>query len=121
MLFDNCLLKYIFLKNKGVAEAPTLMDPRTCQMLLRLSSFRMYARARPMSRRVLRAYLLRKVTAANAIRFAKRVVAFDIVYTNEGEFVKVFFEDGSHEIGDILIAADGSKSLVCDYLNSFQA
>jgi hypothetical protein len=67
-----------------------------------------------MSRQVLRAYLLRKVVDTNSIQFAKRVVAFDIIHTYEGEYVKVFFEDGSHEVGDVLIAADGSKSLVGD-------
>lgn len=103
-----------YSQNKGVAEAPTLVDPRTTEPLIRLSSFRFYAKARAMSRRVLRAYLLQKVIAAHAIQFAKRVVAFDIVYTNNGESVKVFFEDGSHEVGDVLIAADGSKSLVGD-------
>lgn len=99
-------------QTKGVAEAPTLMDPRTTEPLIRLSSFRFYTKARAMSRRVLRGYLLQKVVAAHSIQFAKRVVAFDIVHTNDGEHVKVFFEDGSHEVGDVLIAADGSKSLV---------
>jgi 2-polyprenyl-6-methoxyphenol hydroxylase-like FAD-dependent oxidoreductase len=100
------------MSTEGIAEAPTLMNPRTTEPLLRLSSFRFYAKARAMSRQVLRAYLLRNVIAANAIQFAKQVVAFDIVHTNDGECVKVFFDDGTHEVGDVLIAADGSKSIV---------
>ena len=112
-LTSTKILKHSF-RILGDAEAPTLLDPRTNVPLLRLSSFRIYAKARAMSRRVLRSYLLRKVVAANVIQFAKRVVAFDIAHTYEGEHVKVFFEDGSHEIGDVLIAADGSKSLVGD-------
>ncbi|KAF8508894.1 hypothetical protein JB92DRAFT_2950268 [Gautieria morchelliformis] len=116
---EECLddVTYAELKSRygtGVAEAPTLMNPRTAEPLLRLSSFRFYAKARAMSRQVLRAYLLRNVIAANAIQFAKQVVAFDIVHTNDGECVKVFFDDGSHEVGDVLIAADGSKSIICD-------
>ncbi|KAF8586035.1 FAD/NAD(P)-binding domain-containing protein [Ramaria rubella] len=98
----------------GTAEAPTLMDPKTTQPVLRLSDYRIYAKARAMSRRVLRAQLLQKVIAANAIQFGKRVVAFDIVYANDGEHVKIFFEDGTHETGDILIAADGSKSFISE-------
>ncbi|GJJ11333.1 hypothetical protein Clacol_005565 [Clathrus columnatus] len=98
----------------GVAEAPTLINPKTAEPLIRLSSFRIYAKARAMSRRVLRAFLLRKVVASNAIQFSKRVVAYDIVYDHDGEHVKIFFDDGTSEVGDILVAADGSKSNIAD-------
>lgn len=88
------------------------MDPKTTEPLLRLSSFRIYAKARAMSRRVLHTFLLRKVVACGAIQFSKRVVAYDVVYDQEGEHVKIFFDDGTFEMGDILVAADGSKSKV---------
>jgi hypothetical protein len=100
-----------------LAEAPTIMDPTTTMPLLRLADVKVYAKSRAVSRRVLRAYLLRKVVAKNAIQFAKRVVGFDIVYTDDGERVKVFFDDGTHEVGDVLIAADGSKSQVGEMNN----
>lgn len=101
-----------FSGHLGLAEAPTLMDPVTTMPLLRLADIKIYSKSKAMARSVLRAYLLRKVIANNAIQFAKRVVGFDIIYTDDGERVKVFFEDGTHEVGDILIAADGSKSRV---------
>lgn len=99
----------------GVPEAPTLIDPKTAEPLLRFSSFRIYAKARAMSRGVLRAFLLRKVIASNVMRFSRRVVAYDIVYDQEGEHVKIFFDDGTFELGDVLVAADGSKSNVRNF------
>ncbi|KIJ55269.1 hypothetical protein M422DRAFT_23876 [Sphaerobolus stellatus SS14] len=100
----------------GVPEAPTVIDPKTGDALIRLSRFRMYAKARAMSRRVLRAYLMRKVVAHKLIQFDKSVVGFDIIHANDGEHVKLFFEDGTYEMGDVLIAADGSKSRIAEQM-----
>lgn len=61
---------------------------------------------------VLRNQLCKALEDNNIIHYSKKFVRFEIIRgSKQGETqVKAYFEDGSSDVGDILVAADGNKS-----------
>lgn len=83
------------------------------KVVLDLSQLPTYSRSAAINRVVLRNLLLSPVQKANFVEFEKGFSRFEIVRQDDGrERVKVHFADGSSDLCDVLVGADGSGSKV---------
>lgn len=69
-----------------------------------------YPKSAPVNRVVLRDALAEEVDVV----YGKAFIRYEVVSGEKGrkERIKVFFEDGTEDVGDLLVAADGSGSKV---------
>lgn len=83
------------------------------KVVLDLSQLPTYSRSAAINRVVLRNLLLAPVQKAEHVEFEKTFSRFEIVRQDDGqERVKVHFADGSTDLCDVLVGADGSGSKV---------
>jgi 2-polyprenyl-6-methoxyphenol hydroxylase-like FAD-dependent oxidoreductase len=95
-----------------VPSAPTLYDSQL-NTLLDLTKFPAYSKSAPICRAVLRSFLREPLERQRRVHFGKRFVNYWIVKDDHGHAtVRVSFQDGSEEGCDLLISAEGSRSLV---------
>ena len=120
--FEKCLtkahadaIKRKFGKSSNTLEtAPSIFTTRF-EQLVDLSKLPSYSKSSAMNRVVLRDMLLEPIKASKRIQYQKEFQSYEIVAGEDGERVKVHFRDGSSDIGDVLIGADGSHSKVGDW------
>ncbi|PIA91570.1 hypothetical protein CB0940_09045 [Cercospora beticola] len=82
------------------------------EKLCDLSKLPAYPKSAPINRGVLRDVLAEPVERAGRMVYEKQFERYGIVKEDHGERVRVVFGDGTSEICDILIGADGSHSRV---------
>jgi 2-polyprenyl-6-methoxyphenol hydroxylase-like FAD-dependent oxidoreductase len=101
--------------NGSKSEAPIVVN-RNFETVLDLSKFPSYNKSAPISRVVLRDALAEPVATAGKLKYDTKFDKYEILNPNmSNERVRVWFEDGSHDDCDILVAADGSHSKVGGY------
>lgn len=118
--FEKCLTKAHaeaiqrkFGKCSNTPEtAPSIFTTRF-EKLVDLSKMPSYSKSSAMNRAVLRDMLLEPIKANKRIQYKKEFQSYEIVTGDDGgERVKIHFSDGSSDISDVLIGADGSHSKV---------
>ncbi|KLO85236.1 unnamed protein product [Fusarium fujikuroi] len=91
--------------------APTLVDPVTFKALLRLDQHKWYPLSRSLPRLGLRRALLEPMLAQERVHFNYTFQRFELI-SGDRSGVRLHFDGHDPEHADILIAADGSNSLV---------
>ncbi|KAF4626546.1 hypothetical protein G7Y89_g11611 [Cudoniella acicularis] len=93
-----------------VSSAPALFDTHF-NMILDLRKFPSYTKSAPINRAVLRDLLRRPLNEAKRLHYHKKFKKYQVV-KNPGktDTIRVIFEDGSEELCDLLISAEGSRS-----------
>lgn len=97
-----------------ILSAPILYDTQLNE-LLNLTKFPAYTKSAPINRVVLRDFLRAPLDDAGKVKYEKKFAAFNIVKSPEvgRNRIRVSFADGSTADSDLLISAEGSRSLVC--------
>ena len=93
----------------GQKSVPTICDSRM-RAIFDLGSIPGYPESYPMARARLRDILLSRPSRAGILHFSKAVAQYIILRDGPTEKVELEFTDGTRETGDLVIAADGSKS-----------
>ena len=90
--------------------------PQICDLNFRsifdLGSLLTYPESMPIQRGRLRESLLVQPERRNLLHFSKTVTNYAILREGPSERVQLFFKDGTSTVGDLVIAADGSKSIL---------
>jgi 2-polyprenyl-6-methoxyphenol hydroxylase-like FAD-dependent oxidoreductase len=94
---------------RGSASAPILYG-KSMGVFVDLTRLPSYPKSAPVNRVVLRDALAEEVDVV----YGKAFVRYEVVSGENGgkERIKVFFEDWTEDVGDLLVAADGSGSKV---------
>ncbi|KAI5845649.1 hypothetical protein DFP73DRAFT_578237 [Morchella snyderi] len=94
---------------RGSASAPILYS-KGMDVLVDLTRLPTYPKSAPVNRVALRDALAEQV----GVMYGKAFVRYEVVGGGNGggERIKVFFEDGTEDMGDLLVAADGSGSKI---------
>jgi hypothetical protein len=95
----------------GSKAAPQICDGQF-RSIFDLGSLLTYPESMPIQRGRLREVLLTEPQRRNMIHFSKTLKSYQIIRGGPSEQVKLTFEDGTDAIGDLVIAADGSKSIL---------
>jgi 2-polyprenyl-6-methoxyphenol hydroxylase-like FAD-dependent oxidoreductase len=109
-----------FGRSGGVmASAPILYDGVDMSVKSDWSKFPEYTKSAPISRSVLRSVLSAPLKEQGVVRFGKKFVSYEV--RGDGgpdgrEQVVAKFADGTEEVGDVLIAADGASSPVNSWI-----
>ena len=96
-----------------VASAPILYDT-SMRTLLDLTKFPAYIKSAPISRVILRDFLRKALDLNGKIEWGKKFAGYDVVRDAHGDSsgVALKFSDGTSVEYDILISAEGSRSIV---------
>lgn len=94
----------------AVETAPSLFTSRF-EQILDLTTLQSYSKSAAINRVVLRDLLMEPLRKAKKVEYRKAFVDYEVVQANGGaDKIKVNFQDGSSDICDLLIGADGSHS-----------
>ncbi|KAI8664256.1 Oxidoreductase [Fusarium keratoplasticum] len=99
-------------QNMGVSQAAPSVHNSRFEEILDFSTVPSYAKTSAINRVVLRNLLLEPVKEKNAVLFDKYLESYEIVTENGRERVKANFADGTSDVGDILVGADGNRSRI---------
>lgn len=93
------------------ARAPALVNPKDFDVHLQLANLKLYPSSRPVPRHELRHALLQPLFAQGRVHLSHRLERFEYV---NGDHIGVMlhFGDQGPQYADILIAADGSNSVI---------
>ncbi|KAL2275011.1 hypothetical protein FJTKL_02557 [Diaporthe vaccinii] len=99
--------------SSNLASTAPILCTSQFKVVLDLSQLPSYSRSAAINRVVLRNLLLAPVQQANYVKFEKAFSRFEIIRQDDGlERVKVHFSDGSSDLCDVLVGADGSGSKI---------
>ena len=96
---------------RGSKSAPQICD-RHFRQIFDLGSLISYPESMPIQRGRLRETLLVQPERRNMIRYSKLVTGYHVIAEAPREQIRLQFEDGTEAVGDLVIAADGSKSVL---------
>ena len=96
---------------RGSKSAPQICD-RHFNQIFDLGSLLNYPESMPIQRGRLREALLVQPKRRNMIHYSKAVKGYKIIGEGPMEQIKLTFDDGTEAVGDLVIAADGSKSVL---------
>ncbi|KAL1887285.1 hypothetical protein Sste5346_010316 [Sporothrix stenoceras] len=95
-----------------VSSAPILYDARL-RVLLDLTKFPAYTKSAPITRAALRDHLAAPLRQAGYIEYSRKFTNFKCIRDDAGKTkVKVFFQDGSEDVCDLLVSAEGAWSKI---------
>ncbi|KAH8660858.1 hypothetical protein BGZ60DRAFT_414166 [Tricladium varicosporioides] len=95
-----------------ISSAPILYDP-DFNCLLDLTKFPAYTKSAPIDRVVLLDYLRQPIIDSGKFHYSKRLTGYETVKRDgRSDVIKVLFDDGTSDEGDLLISAEGSGSKV---------
>src|SRR5579862_2525518 len=106
--------KWNLVKSKlgiGSKAAPQICD-RQFRSIFDLGSLPTYPESMPIQRGRLRDILVTEPGRRNLIHFSKTLKHYRIIRDVNAEQIELTFEDGTTATGDLVIAADGSKSML---------
>ncbi|KAF1989845.1 FAD/NAD(P)-binding domain-containing protein [Aulographum hederae CBS 113979] len=97
--------------NATRGSAPVLLN-KDLELMLDMSKFSVYATSSPINKEVLRDTLQEPLREKGIINNGKKFVRYEMIPGEKmgTSQVKVHFADGSDDIGDVVIAADGPTS-----------
>jgi len=115
--FDTCLtdahkeriMSKLGMSRGSQATAPSIFTTRF-EELIDLTKLAGYTKSAAINRVFLRDILLEPIKRAEQIEYGKAFTNYEIVQINGAERVKVHFQDGSHDVCDVLVGADGARS-----------
>ncbi|KAK1497077.1 hypothetical protein CTAM01_08089 [Colletotrichum tamarilloi] len=93
------------------AKAPTIVDPDTFAVRLRLGDLKLYPKSRAIPRKRLRGALLQPLLVQGRVHFDHTFARFELM-PGERCGVQLHFDGQASQEADILIASDGSNSQV---------
>ncbi|KAF9871029.1 hypothetical protein CkaCkLH20_11446 [Colletotrichum karsti] len=93
------------------AAAPTVVDPDTFAVRLRLGDLKLYPKSQAIPRHGLRGALLQPLLAQGRVHFDHTFTRFELMPGERGG-VQLHFQGHDSQTADILIAADGSGSQI---------
>jgi 2-polyprenyl-6-methoxyphenol hydroxylase-like FAD-dependent oxidoreductase len=100
------------------AKAPSMVDPKSLKMYLKLSDVKIYPKSRPIARSDLKRVLLQKPSMENVIHFGHCFERYELIPSedNNGQHqVLIHFKDAASNppvTADFIVAADGSNSRI---------
>jgi len=94
-----------------LASAPVIHD-KSFKVLLDPGQFESYTKSAPINRVLLRDILTDPVFEAGHLHYDKPFQRYEIIEESGRERVRAWFEDGTSDVCDILVGADGSHSRV---------
>ena len=106
--------KWISVKSKlgvGSKAAPQICD-RHFRTIFDLGLLPTYPESMPIQRGRLRETLISEPERRHMIHFSKTLKSYRIIRDVDAEQIELTFEDGTTATGDLVIAADGSKSVL---------
>lgn len=111
---QQSVLYKTFGRSGGVVPAAPRLFSSDLKLMLDLTKFPAYTKSAPINRVVLRNFLREPLEAADKIRFGKKFTRYQTIDGDgdQGDKVKVFFEDGTQDVCDLLISAEGSVSRI---------
>lgn len=100
-------------KSSGAqATAPSLFNTNF-QEIVDLTQLPTYSKSAGINRVVLRDILLEPIKKSGLIKYGKGFDHYEIITEKTGkERVKVYFSDGTDDVCDVLVGADGANSKV---------
>ncbi|SPQ22633.1 273b3885-6612-426d-b74f-c745aea1cba3 [Thermothielavioides terrestris] len=100
-------------KSSGTHQTAPALYTSKFEQLVDFSKVPSYTKSSAINRVVLRDLLMEPVKAAKRVQYRREFSRYEIIRVDEGaEKVKVHFKDGSSDICDVLIGADGSRSRI---------
>lgn len=101
-----------FGKSGGMISSAPIIYGKDFRSILDLTQFPVYSKSAPINRLILRDALAEPVFEAGKLQYNKQFDYYEIVSGPGREQVRVYFQDGSSEMCDLLVGADGSHSKV---------
>jgi 2-polyprenyl-6-methoxyphenol hydroxylase-like FAD-dependent oxidoreductase len=100
-------------KSSGAqATAPSVYNTKF-QEIVDLALMANYTKSAAINRVVLRDLLLEPIKKSGGIQYGKGFDRYEIITDKGGkETIRVYFSDGTHDVCDVLVGADGARSKV---------
>ncbi|KAF3025126.1 hypothetical protein E8E14_014667 [Neopestalotiopsis sp. 37M] len=113
---DDDLSKTLYSKfgrSGGVVSAAPALYDSSLNMLLDFSKFPAYTKSAPITRVMLRNTLSAPLKRQGKISYDKKFTRYECIdASSEKPQIKVFFEDGTDDVCDLLVSAEGARSKV---------
>ena len=103
----------LFGRSGGLLSSAPITYDIHMNPLLDLTKFPAYTKSAPINRILLLKALSEPVVAANRLQYGKRFSSYQTIQDASGTRVRAVFEDGTSDVCDLLISAEGSRSKVC--------